>query len=281
MISSVFKGIKKVFKKVVKVVKKVAAPVLAIGALVFTGGAALGLAPLAGGWGAAASAVTAKLGATGVLGSALTGAITQAGYGALTGGLISEVSGGSFSQGARAGATVGAVTGGLLSGFSHLRNPQPPNLTGAAQRTGVTVDEAGKVIEGGARSFPLPTRETGGVSASQGGAAQAATGGRGLLSGIGKFAKDNPEITAGLVQGVGTGLLSGAQADAERDMLRERYDQVRANYRGADPGSRYRDVAPGESNQTPTERFDPRSYGSYEYQYNARTGRIERVPVGG
>lgn len=133
--SGLVKGVKKVFKKVAKVVKKVAPIALAIGAAVFTGGAALGLTSMAGGWSAAAGSVASALGAGGggVLSSAITGAITQAGYGALMSGTIAELSGGSFSDGAKVGATVGAVTGGI---------------SGALGAGGNAATEAGNAIDG-------------------------------------------------------------------------------------------------------------------------------------
>lgn len=279
--SSVFKGIRKVFRKVVKVIKKIAPIVLAVGALVFTGGAALGFAPLAGGWGAAAASVSSALGATGTLGAALTGAITHAGTGALIGGIGAELSGGSFSKGAKSGAKMGAITGGLLSSYAHLKTPQAMRTPGIGDTVGSTIDAStGQVIEGGAKTFPMPNTQPGvGQALDAAGNVAAPTGGRGLLSSIGGFAKDNPEIVGGIVKGIGAGLMSGSEADAERDLLRERYRLVGENYSGSDPGTNYRGAAPGTSGQTPTERFDPNTYGAWEYVYAPAAGRIVRQPV--
>lgn len=278
--SSVFKGIKKVFRKIVKVVKKIAPIVLAVGALVFTGGAALGFTSLAGGWGAAATAITTKLGATGLLGSVLTGAVTQAGYGALIGGITAEISGGSFSKGAKAGAAAGAVTGGLLSGYSHLRTPPP--ATGPT--VGSTIDAAtGQVIEGGAQTFPMPNTQpaTGQALDAAGNVIENAPAApRGLMSKVGGFIKENPEVSGSIIKGLGTALSAGADADAERDLLRDRYGLVAKNYAGADPGANYRTAAPGTGGQSPTERFDPASYGAWEYIYDPTQGRIVRQQVG-
>lgn len=110
-----FSGIKKAFKKVFDVAKVVAPVALLAGAVIFSGGAALGLAPLgiAGGWGAAASTLTSSLGLTGTLGSVLTGAVTNAGFGALAGGALSLVTGGDPMKGIQQGALAGGVAGGI------------------------------------------------------------------------------------------------------------------------------------------------------------------------
>lgn len=132
--SGVVKTVKKVFKKTMNVVKKVAPIALGVGALVFTGGAALGLPALAGGFGGAVSSALGAVGvnATGALGSVLTGAVTQAGYGAAIGGVTSMVSGGDFADGAAKGAAGGAITGGLTGALGSATRA----MSGAAQ--GVT-----------------------------------------------------------------------------------------------------------------------------------------------
>ncbi|KKK82875.1 hypothetical protein LCGC14_2799040, partial [marine sediment metagenome] len=217
--SSIFKGVRKIFKKVFKVVKKVALVAIAVAAIVFTGGAALGLAGvMGGGWAAAAATVGTTIGGSGLLGTVLTGAITQAGTGALIGGAISAATGGSISKGMMRGAAAGAVTGGVMGGVGHVRNASG-------------VEGYGPITEGGVTTTPLP--ETAGVNygAGTGQAIDAAGnvipptggGGRGLLRGIGSFIKDNPEISGGIITGIGQGLLSGSEADAEKDLLRERY----------------------------------------------------------
>jgi len=289
--SSVFKGIKKIFKKVVKAIKKIAPIALAVGALVFTGGAALGLSFAKGGWAAAASSLTSSLG-SGVLGSAITGAITQAGTAAAIGGIASSIGGGSFSKGARAGAVTGAITGGLLSGYNALRNPAAQ----AGQGGGVTIDAAtGQPIEGGATTFPLPdgaappqmtaidATGTAITPAANVATAPAPRGG-GLLSkviGKGGWIERNPELAGGLIKGVGQGLLSGAAGDDELAYLREQQRLRGANYEGTDPGQNYQTAAPSVGGQAPTDRFNPKSYGSFEYQFDPTVGRIVRVSVGG
>lgn len=268
--SSVVKGVKKVFKSVVKAVKKVAVPLLAAGALVFTAGAALGVASLAAGWGGAASAIASSVGASGVVGSALTGAITQAGYGALIGGTVSAASGGSFTEGARVGAAAGAITGGATGA---LRGGLMPKAGGTMTDT----------TSGHVKTFPYdPGRPGPGTVIDESGAVGApqAPGVRGgLISRVGGWAKENPELAGGLIQGVGSALTAGANADAERDLVRERYTQVRQNYAGADPGSAYRSADPARGGLMPSQRFDPSYYGSWEYRYDPNAGRIVRVPV--
>lgn len=267
--SKVVKGVKKIFKKVVKTIKKVAPIILAVGVIVFTAGAALGLAPLAGGWVGAVNAVTASLG-TGVLGSAVTAGITQAGYGAIIGGSLSAATGGSFSKGARTGAVTGLIVGSVSGGFNAYK-------AGATAAPGST-----SPILGGGRSLPSDLPGAGSVKTfpypppppppPSGGVG-------GLIRGAGKFIKDNPTLVGHAVQGIGIAIGAGAEADAERAFVRERFNQVRTNYAGTDPGKNYRGLAPGTSGQSPTERYDPRNFGSFEYRYDPEQGRIIKVPV--
>ena len=82
---------------------------------------------------------------------------------------------------------------------------------------------------------------------------------------------------------MGQGLIGSANADteakAQKDLLQERYRLQGANYAGTDPGANYRMAERGEDGQTPSQRFDPRNYGAWRYEYNQQTGKIERVPV--
>jgi len=59
----------------------------------------------------------ADLGLTGVLGDVVAGAVTSAGFGALTGGAMAGITGGDILKGAETGALTGAATGGLLGGL--------------------------------------------------------------------------------------------------------------------------------------------------------------------
>ncbi len=279
--SKVVKGVKKVFKKIVKVIKKVAPIILAIGVVVFTAGAALGFAPAFATWSAAVSTATAGLG-SGVLGTAVTGAITQAGYGAIIGGTVSAVSGGSFSEGAKSGAKVGAITGGVSGGFNAFKAGATLTKGAPPYRYGSTTPPAGSTP---GTAPPIsgppapPGTPVGGVGPPVGPGAPPGGGAGGLIRGAGKFIKDNPTLVGHAVQGIGAGLMAGSAADAERAFVRERFDQTRANYAGTDPGQTYRGLEPG-TGKSPTERYDPRNFGSFEYRYDPEQGRIIKVPVG-
>jgi hypothetical protein len=97
---------------------------------------------------------------------------------------------------------------------------------------------------------------------------------RGGLLQPGGWLERNQDLAGGLIRGAGQGLMSGADADADIDYLRERHRLSGSNYAGTDPGARYRDIAPGTSTQTPADR-----YGSWEYVFDPKQGRIVRAPV--
>lgn len=271
--SKIVKSVKKVFKKVGKVIKKVAPVALAVGALVFTGGAALGLAPMAGGWAGAASAITAKLGAGGVLGGALTGAITQAGYGALAGGSMAAVTGGDVRKGLLTGAGVGAITGGVTGGW---------NAASAARQATAGVPNASGTIEmGDAYNATTGAGVTTPTATGTGSAAPGTTSSRGLLSrvtGEGSWLERNQALVGNVVGGIGEGLMTSASADAELDMMRERSNEIRRNYEGVEPGANYRTLSAEGSGVTPSQRFGQRL--RYQFQYNPQSQRIERVEIG-
>ncbi len=276
--SKIIKGVKKIFKKVVKVVKKVLPIILAAAAIYFTAGAALGATAAWGGTGGFAAGITSSLG-SGVLGSTVTGALTSAGYGAAIGGVTSAALGGSFSQGAKTGAITGAVTGGV---------------TGAVKGFAAAKDVAGGVsgppapTPDSVKTFPLPdspgfTTDIPGTDITQlagaGGLKQ--TGDEVVKAGFfeeGGWLERNPEIAGGAVKGIGQGLIAYASADSDRDYIRERFRLTAENYAGTDPGANYRDLKGSTERK---DRYDPRSYGSWEYEYDATQGRIIKVPVGG
>lgn len=294
--SSLFKGVRKVFKKIGKFVKKILPVVLAVGALVFTGGAALGLT---GGltWGGAsgiAASIGSAIGGQGLIGSVLTGAIRQAGYGALIGGTVSAASGGSFSKGAKAGAKAGAITGAVMGGYGHLKNSALKNAQQtagigdevAAQPPPGTEIQAAGTQASGVTTYGLGqkvgniTPGTGHMSIGGGAGAGAGSGAGGLFT-QGGWLERNQDLVGNVVKGVGAGLVAGGEADAEKDLLRERQRIINENYAGADPGKEYRAAEPNRYGLMPTERFTGGYYGSYEYRYNPETARIERVPTGG
>lgn len=296
--SGVVRGVKKVFKKVAKVVKRVAPIVLAAAAIYFTAGAAMGAAGAAGGWGAAASSLGTTIGGTGTLGSVLGGAITQAGYGAAIGGVMSKAQGGSFSDGARAGAAVGAVTGGVggymnagqaAQGATVQTQGVEASLTG---ENAVLAPEYAKAQKGLMSQPNFANTGSGNAvqSAIQGNAAMttpapAVTQGGGLmnsagnaLSKVGDWVTKNQTLVGSMVQGVGQGMGAEAEADALRRAERERYNRIADSYAGAsiNPGINYR--SPDRA-MSPAERFSPEYYSSYEFRYDPKQGRIVRAPV--
>ena len=309
--SKVFKGIKKVFKKVIDVVKKVAPIILAAAAIYFTAGMALaGTA----GWAGVVGGATTSLG-TGVLGSTVTGAITGAGYGAAIGGITSAMTGGNFSDGAGRGAVSGAISGGLIRGVGAFGNGatsvpgQTPGIgdgtgAGTVGQPGIDPNVAGAFEDlsgmGGAppaQVAPAPVTSTGadglGVSTSHvpktvdamraslysNGGGGGGIGG--LARNVGGWFNDNPVVGGNIINGIGQGLMAGSTADSYRDLQREKFANTAGNYAGTDPGRNFRDMAPPQSTTPRQDRFEPRSYGSFEYQYDPSQGRIVRVPVGG
>lgn len=289
-----FSGLKKVFKKVTKVLVKVAPIALLAGAAIFTGGAALGLAPFAGGWGAAAAGFASNLGLTGTLGSVVTGAVTQAGYGALIGGGLSAATGGSFIKGAQLGALTGTVTGGLTGGFNALSAaPQfadhaPTGFSSFNPSTSVS-----PISGPGVADLTLPVNPAAASSAASSaapaatgfGSAQAPSGFMGGSSaaapaassatGFGSFL--DKEVVGRTLAGLGQGYLQGQAAKDEQDLQIRLRDERQASY----------DIDPSVMQQAPTDtapRPTPReAYGARRaavtsrYAYNPETNRIERT----
>lgn len=285
-----FSGLKKVFKKVTKVLVKVAPIALLAGAAIFTGGAALGLAPFAGGWGAAAAGFASNLGLTGTLGSVVTGAVTQAGYGALVGGGISAVTGGNFIKGAQYGALAGAVTGGVTGGINALSAaPQfadhtPTGFSSFNPSTSVT-----PVAGPGVADLTLPVNPSVASSAASS-AAPAATGfgsasapsgfmGGGSAppasaTGFGSFL--NKEIVGRTLAGLGQGYLEGQSAKDERDLQIQLRDDRQASY-DIDPRVMQQAPAADPARPTPREAYGTRRAAmTSRYAYNPETNRIER-----
>lgn len=234
--SGVAKAIGKVFSKIGDVVKKVAAPLLAIGAIVFTGGAALGLAPLAGGWG---GAVAAGLGAIGAPpGGVLASVLTQAGTGAALGGLTSLATGGDFAKGATMGAMGGAVTGGIsgmmgAGGAAAAAGPDlsgpvtmsTRNLTAAAGVPQATVNPTTTVAQATAAPVTNTVPDMPVVPES-GGIVQR------TLGGIGKFisSEGGGQIVGNTLSGIGQGLMTGMQAKDEAQAIEDRQQELTDSY---------------------------------------------------
>ncbi|HKZ07108.1 MAG TPA: hypothetical protein VJU81_16710 [Methylomirabilota bacterium] len=209
----------------------------------------------------------------GVLGNILTGAITQAGYGALMGGAIGAMTGAGFGKGALMGAAAGGISGGLF-GAAGL-NPDP--LTwGAGDGTGVvaantptgmaptgTTDIAtqrvSQAFSNGASPAPAPAAPTGG-----GGFAQfmnSETGG-GLLAGLGKGLGSYMEAQA-----------AKEAAQADRDFLRDKEQRLQDSY-NVDPSALHsapEDVS-GTGRPVPAQK-----YARKRYEYVPEEGRIMLV----
>ena len=208
-----FKAIGKFFKKAGRAIKKVWPMALLATAIFFTAGAALG--GLGGmGWGKAVATFVGKIGVKGTLGKVLSGTIAGAGYGSMIGGGISAATGGSFLEGARSGAISGAITGGIAGAAGW----QPGGKPGVDELT----------------EPPLGTRSSGSGATS----ATRSNSLIGYLKGAGKWAEKNPVLAGGLISGVGKGIAGAAaaqsrsgQAEAERQAVDDRLEQIAANYR--------------------------------------------------
>lgn len=255
--SGLVKGIKKTFKRISKSgVGKILGGALLLGAVVFTGGAALGLPAMAGGWG---GAVTSGLGAlgisgTGAIGSALTGAVTQAGFGAAIGGVASAATGGDFLEGAAQGAMVGAVTGGVTGAFRG-GGLMPTETISSSTTAGISAPVTGGVA-------PVA-----GAVAPASAVAPVAPATGGLMSSVLKSPVTG-QVIAGLGQGLMTGLAAkeqAAQDEAERERIQASYEIDPAAIDGQTDT-----YAPGRYTSA-DERFNSRP----RYQYNPGTRQIE------
>lgn len=256
--SNPLKAIGRVFKKVVKVAKKIALPALAIGAAVLTGGAALGVLPSVG----------SVLGAGGLgLSTGLTSVLTTAGQGALGGMLTSAISGKNVLKGASTGFLIGGAAGAVgqalrpaagavdVASASKAANSvvdagiQANNATIGSQIAAnagmpaasqvitpaatTAAQGTGSAIAAAARTAPAPTLS----------AAPATTPAAGVVSngqGIGSILSTpfkmldglDPYTRAGLIQGLGQGLMAGSQAKDARKTEEARQQRIADNYGG-------------------------------------------------
>jgi hypothetical protein len=157
----------------------------------------------------------------------------------------------------------GAAAGGA-TGVAAAANPTATATASAAApaaANGVT-DAAGNAIPG--------TEVVGNVTS-------AATG----FKRVADFLSRNADVIGSILAGVGQEL---ATANAEKDLLRERFDLTAANYRGADPGRAYRPAAPRTSGPKAGERFAPPTKPtSWGLVYDPKQRRMVRelMPAGG
>lgn len=256
--SGVVSGIGKVFSSVGSTVAKVGKAVVGVGATAFTAGAASSAPPLASG---GLAGFVQKFTGTGVLGNVLTGAVTQAGYGALIGAVT--------GAGAGKGALIGGITGGLMGGAGLNPDPltkgfgRPPDavsgngLGAGTERTGLVkadtptgVTPTGKTRPSNLPASPVdpvergpvlepPAGTPGGVDpvvTSSTGTAPAAPATApakqgGLLSGLFSGEKGG-QVIAGLGKGLMAGYAAKQQAEqAQRDRdLRARLQREELDY---------------------------------------------------
>ena len=134
------RGAKKVGGFIKKHWKKVLPIALLAASAFFTFGISLGA--INGAWSAKVGTLVSKLGITGKIGNILSGAIVQAGRGALLGGLTGTVTGQGFVRGAAAGAAIGAVTGGVTGAI----RPVAPGLPGGQPAGAAGPGSAGNPI---------------------------------------------------------------------------------------------------------------------------------------
>ena len=189
--------------------KKVAPIALLAASAFFTFGASLGLTA---GWSAKVGTLVSKLGITGKIGNILSGAIVQAGRGALMGGITGAVTGQGFMRGAAAGAAIGAVTGGVTGGF------QPTGGTDLLTNRANIGDVTKAVNPGmGQAGTPILAPDASRSLASSFGSVWDKVVGSG---GIGP-----------IIQGVGAGLARGAEQKAITKRDDDRRDSYNIEYR--------------------------------------------------
>lgn len=259
MSSSIGAGLKKTFKSISKNPLKAIPLAFAAAAIVFTAGSAVGALPS---WGSAMASATSSFGLSPTMTSVLTGALTNAGYGAAIGGGLSLVTGGDASTGATIGGAIGAVTGGLSA---------------TAPATGINTGT-------GTPSGPLntsgtsPTGVMGGTSVVTNPvlAAGAAPAAAPLID------PSTQTIVGGLASGLGQGLLSGQSAKDEAEALakrdREQHAWVQGNYQMGggllSPG----DVPAEGVNPDPATRFSADFYDDREFAWDPAAGKLVRKP---
>lgn len=310
--SNPLKSIGKIFKKVVKVVMKVAPFALAAAAVIFTGGAALGLPFAAGGFSAAMGSVVSAIGISGPIAGILGGALTGAGMGAAVGGILGGKKGlkAGFLTGAVTGGFMGALNPGMTGVMKNPTTgawttkgawaASQAGNTAAASSTGAVSGGGGlapspiapgaapvtPLTAGGGSGFqPLTSlapsnagSSLGGYNFSQyvgnGGGATgvgsgAAAGGGG---GIGGFFGQNPGLAGQLLQTVGGVLGGGGEGDAERKLMKQKYEEERKMAEFA-----YGGVYAGRDNPFGVQPYAPPPPG--RWRYNPATNAVEEVPI--
>ena len=143
----------------------------------------------------------------------MSGAIVQAGQGAMIGGVAGALTGQGFMKGAAAGAAIGAVTGGVTGGFRSVA----PGLQGG-QPAAAGPGSAGNPVGSAATpASALASTPIGPLAATPSRASAFGSVWKNVVGsgGIGP-----------IVQGVGAGLARGAEQKA----IEKRHDERRKSY---------------------------------------------------
>jgi hypothetical protein len=253
--SGLLKGIGKVFKKVAKVVKKVLPYALVIGAIVLTGGAAIGALPAVG-------TMIGGLGLSAGVTSALTSAVTMAGWGGLAG----LVTGG--KKGMLMGGAMGALSGGLLGAVGGLGGAVAPSA-----------------VAGGPGAMPFDLLAQGGGTAAAG----AATSGPGIAGGGGLMSTlfgGQGGISGGLLGnvlgGLGGGMGAAGEVKAQKEMMRDKWQHTAENYDldGSPLGSGLLSPFKIGYSDIPAPQLDPYESPS-GWVYDPAQGKVVRKSPGG
>lgn len=230
--SGVVSGITKVFSAVGQTAAKVSQAVVGVGASAFTAGAATGARSMAVG---GLSGVAGSAGRT-TLGNMISGAVRQAGYGALIGAGVGAVTG----QGALKGAMYGGLGGALTGAVSGAMQPTALGAGGVpAGGTGVQPNSyapTGINPAGSAMPAVTPPSQS---PILQPAASTVNTAGGGLGSKIKNFLFS--EGGGQMIAGLGGGLLQGMAkrdelaaakelADADRRFILEREQRLTNSY---------------------------------------------------
>lgn len=233
--SGIVSGITKVFSTVGQAAARVGSAVAGVGASVFTAGAASGAGSIASG---GLSGILQSVAGKGVLSNVLTGAIKTALPGMVIGGIGGMVSGQGFMKGAMMGGLGGAVMGGVNAysqgmpgvdqmttgstssgGLGTAAGGSRPSQTGdnraASSSFGPGIDPTtGQAVTTGGSSVPGPT--------AAGDLAQ-----QGQNKGLGSWL--NSETAAGVMSGIGGGMIEKAKIDAIAAENQKNRDTVLAN----------------------------------------------------
>jgi len=260
--SKILKGTGKIFKKAIKTVAKIAPYAVLAGAVIFSGGAALGISGMAGGWSAASASVGSMFGPT--FAPIISGAVHQAGIGSLVGGAVAGASGKNIAKGLRTGAAIGGASGaltGLLAPGAVPTQTLSQARDAAVAPTATVAPPPGPAVATNTASGPTPPPTSGAVPAR---------------TSFGDWANNNPVLASSALNAAGTGLLVVAQG-GEGNAAEERADEVRENYGLTSnyTGLMRPDQVPTSVRNRP--RPEDRFSYSFEVQWNPATRRLEKV----